>query len=263
MKKNIAVVQMNVHVKDTEYNYKNALCLLQQAAQLQPDIIVLPETWNTGFYPSKDLLQLADTNGEHTKDMLGNFAHKYNVNILGGSVTTNYNGQIYNTSYAFNRAGDVVGTYNKIHCFTPAKEDLYFKGGEEISKFYFDGIPCSMVTCYDIRFPELVRMAALQDIHVLFIPAQWPTMRLNHWITLSTARAIENQLYVCAVNGCGKIGKAQCAGNSLLIDPWGKELLHLEDHEAIALTTIDIDIINDIRSKINIFDDRKPYLYKL
>lgn len=262
MKKKIALAQMNVIVKDVEKNYETVKSLLEEALQSDPDIIVLPETWNTGFMASTSLQELADPQGTRTKDIIGQFAKDHRVNILAGSVATKINDKIYNTSYAFNREGQVIGEYNKMHGFSPAKENIFFTGGKDICKFYFDEVPCSIVTCYDIRFPELVRMAALQNIDLLFVPAQWPTMRLKHWITLNTARAIENQMFLCAVNGCGTIGRAQCAGHSLVIDPWGEEILHLNEKEQVQTASIDLDIIKDIRSKINIFQDRKPELYK-
>ena len=74
----------------------------------------------------------------------------------------------------------------------------------------------------DIRFPELVRMVALPGNELLFVPAaQWPTMRLRHWQVLNEVRAIEIQLFVCAVNGCGTVGRVQSTGHLLVYDPWG------------------------------------------
>ena len=86
MKKRLTLIQMDVHVNDVEYNYNHVQELLTQSLSESPDIIVLPETWNTGFYPSTDLINIADTNGERTKALLRAFAKEHNVNIVGGSV---------------------------------------------------------------------------------------------------------------------------------------------------------------------------------
>ena len=67
MKKRLTIIQMDVHVNDVEYNYTRVQELLSQSLSECPDIIVLPETWNTGFYPSKELINIADRNGERTK----------------------------------------------------------------------------------------------------------------------------------------------------------------------------------------------------
>jgi len=159
MKKRLTLLQMDVHVNDVEYNYNRVQELLTQSLAENPDIIVLPETWNTGFHPSDDLITIADRNGERTI--------------------------VFNTSYAYNREGTLVGEYSKMHGFSPAKEDKYFASGTHATHFKLDGIPCSTVICYDIRFPELVRMAALPGTELLFVPAQWPTMRLRHWQVLN------------------------------------------------------------------------------
>lgn len=86
MKKRLALLQMDVHVNDVEYNYNRVQELLTQSLTENPDIIVLPETWNTGFHPSDDLITIADRNGERTKSLLTAFAKKHKVNIIGGSV---------------------------------------------------------------------------------------------------------------------------------------------------------------------------------
>ena len=98
---------------------------------------------------------------------------------------------VFNSSYAYNREGTLVGEYSKMHGFSPAKEDKYFASGTHTTHFKLDGIPCSTVICYDIRFPELVRMAALPGTELLFVPAQWPTMRLRHWQVLNEVQQLK------------------------------------------------------------------------
>lgn len=109
MKKRLTLIQMDVHVNDVEYNYNCIQELLNQALTENPDIIVLPETWNTGFYPSKELNNIADRNGERTQSLLSTFAKKHIVNIVGGSVAVAKNDVVFNTSYAYNRNGELVG----------------------------------------------------------------------------------------------------------------------------------------------------------
>lgn len=261
MKKKISIIQMNVKVGDPDYNYNRVEKLLKDAITEQPDIIVLPETWNIGFFPTDNLETLVDDNGRRTKNIMSNFAKSNNVNIVAGSVGTKKNGSVYNTTYVFDRNGNVVSEYDKVHGFTPSNEHEYFKGGTQISNFELDGIKCSGVICYDVRFPELIRSATIKGVDLFFIPAEWPDIRLKHWVTLNLARAIENQMFLCSVNGCGVAGKTKYAGNSLLIDPWGEEILHLGDSEEIQTGTIDLDIVEGIRNSINVFRDRKPKVY--
>ena len=263
MKKRITLVQMASELGNPEKNYTIAGHLLEKAIAENPDIIVFPETLNVGFFPKNNLLAIADDNGQQTKAVFGQFAHKHHVNIVAGSVANKKNGKVYNTAFVFDRQGNCVCEYDKIHGFSPAGEHDFFAAGTNVVNFILDEIACSLVICYDIRFPEIIRTAALQGVDVLFVPAQWPLARKQHWVTLTTARAIENQMYVCAVNGCGWAGETRYGGNSVLISPWGEEIIHLGAEETIGTGEIDLSVIRDIRNSINVFRARKPALYKL
>lgn len=263
MKKKISLIQMDVALGKPEENFKQAVELMKTAMEAKPDILVLPETLNVGFFPKEGLQELADVNGETTKKVFGTFAKERQVNIVAGSVANKKGDSVYNTLYAFDREGNVVCEYDKVHGFTPSGEHNYFKGGSEVINFTLDGMKCSSVICYDVRFPELIRTATLKGVDLMFIPAHWPLIRKAHWVTLVTARAIENQMFVCAVNGCGCAGETKYGGNSLLVNPWGEEICHLGTEEEIQTGEVDMDIIQGIRESINIFRDRKPEYYKL
>ncbi len=261
MKKKISLLQMDVKMSDPEANYAHAVEMMEEAMKEQPDILVLPETLNVGFFPTEGLAEMADQDGRRTKEVFGAFAKKHGVNIVAGSVANVKEGAVYNTAYVFDRQGNCVCEYDKVHGFTPSNEHHYFKGGDGIRRFELDGIPCAMIICYDVRFPELIRTATVQGVDLFFVPAQWPLIRKLHWVTLNTARAIENQMYLCAVNGCGYAGETKYGGNSLLISPWGEEICHLGTEEEIQTGEIDLDVIKGIRESINVFRDRKPEYY--
>ena len=263
MKRRISLIQMDVAFGKPEENFNRVVELMKQAMTENPDILVLPETLNVGFFPKDDLHALADVDGKKTKEVFGAFAREHNVNIVAGSVANQKGEYIYNTSYVFNREGNIVCEYDKMHGFTLADEHHYFKGGDSIKNFALDGLKCSCVICYDVRFPELIRTATVRGVDLLFIPAQWPLVRKHHWVTLVTARAIENQMFVCAVNACGYAGATKYGGNSLLVNPWGEDICHLGTEEEMQTGEIDMDMIQGIRESINIFRDRKPEYYKL
>lgn len=263
MKKAISLIQMDSTFAKPADNFKKAEQLIRQAILQKPDIIVLPETWNVGFFPKENLATLADAEGKETQALLGGLASEYGINIVGGSVANLRDGKVFNTTYVYDRKGELVSSYDKIHGFTPSGEHEYFCGGTRTHRFTLDGIQASSVICYDIRFPEVIRTETLQGVDLFFVPAAWPAIRTNHWVVLNTARAIENQMYLCAVNGCGYAGDTKYGGNSLLISPWGDEILHLGEHEEIQTGEIDLDIIAGIRESINVFRDRKPKYYRL
>lgn len=263
MKKKISLIQMDVKIGAAEENYAHAKALMEAAMAEEPDILVLPETLNTGFFPDpmEALRRAADPEGQRTREVFGQFAKAYGVNIVAGSAAVLENGKVYNRSYVFDRSGMVAASYDKVHGFSPMGETSYFCGGDHPVHFQLDGIDCSMAICYDIRFPEWIRTAALQGIDLFFLPAAWPLVRKEHWVTLAKARAIENQMYFCAVNECGMAGQTKFGGNSLLLSPWGEEICHLGESEEIRTGEIDLDVIRGIREGINVFRDRRPELY--
>ncbi len=263
MKKKISLLQMDVVLDAPEANYAKAVRLMERALTEEPDILVLPETLNTGFFPAPDerLRALSDADGGTTKKVFGDFAKAHHVNIVAGSVSVTENGKVYNRSYVFDRSGAVVASYDKVHGFSPMGETKSYTGGDSLVHFELDGIPCSLAICYDVRFCELIRTEALRGVDLFFLPAAWPLARKEHWIILSKARAIENQMYFCAVNECGTAGDTKFGGHSLMISPLGEEMAHLGEEEEIVTVEIDTDIIRGIRESINVFRDRRPEMY--
>ncbi len=256
----IAAVQMAPILGDVENNYQEARRWICRAAEENADIIVLPELWNTSFYP-ENVRELADEDGVRTKYFLSSLASRYQVNIVGGSAAVRRGQRIYNTTYVVDRTGSLVGTYDKAHLFTPGCEDAVFSAGNCVNTFMLDNVPMASVICYDVRFPEWVRAAALTGVQVLFVPAAWPDTRIDHWEILNRARAIENQMFVVAVNNCGIAGTMHFGGYSLIAGPWGDVLGRGDDKEGLVLADIDVQSIAGIRSSINVFRDRRPELY--
>lgn len=259
----VSIVQMDVKFKDLDGNFKKAEELIRKASEASPDVICLPEAWSSGFFPKEDLKDYSDNNGERTKSFLGSLAKELNVNIVGGSVANIKGDKIYNTSFTFNRNGECIGEYDKIHLFSYMNEHHYFAPGENLVTFELDGVKCGIIICYDIRFLELIRTLALKEIDILFVPAQWPVPRLNHWETLNLARAIENQIYVVSNNSCGTAGETVYAGHSAVIDPWGEVLAKGSYNEEIITQDIDLEVVEKIRNTINVYRDRRPNLYKI
>lgn len=258
----IAMIQMNIEFGNPEVNRKKITEMIEKTAKDQPDIIVLPEMWNTSF-SLKNLHDIADKGGEPTRSIIGSLAKQYHINIVAGSVADIQGDKIYNRLYVFDREGNVKSHYDKAHLIQQAREHEFLTAGVLTEVFLLDEVTCGAIICYDIRFPELARTVALKGAKVLFIPAQWPETRIDHWKALVIARAIENQMYVVAVNRIGSEFKANFPGKSLVVDPWGKVLIEADDQEQILQIEIDIDLVDRIRTKIPCFSDRNIEAYEL
>jgi len=257
----IACVQMDVLPGTPEENYAIAEALIRKAARKQPDVILLPETWNTGFAPEHLDPAQADEDGTRTRRMCSALAKELGINLLAGSVTTRRPDGIYNTAYGFNREGELVCSYDKTHLFSPLGEDRVYQKGGSLARFTLDGVSCALIICYDLRFPELTRSLALPGLDVLFIVSQWPKQRIAHLETLAKARAIENQLFVAVCNACGKAYGTKFGGRSMVIDPLGKVLGQAGGRERILYAEIRLDTLSKIREAMPVFHDRRPELY--
>lgn len=259
----IACVQMNVRLGDSALNFTRAEALIRDAAAKGADTVLLPETWNLGFFPREGLSELADPDGEKVRACMGSLAAELGVNIVAGSAVTELGGRIYNTAYVFDRAGACAASYDKTHLFTPMGEHAYFTPGDRLCTFTLDGVRCGLIICYDLRFPELTRTLALRDIDLLFVPAEWPGVRIAHWQTLNRARAIENQIFLACCNGCGTAGETVYGGHSAVYDPWGSVLAEAGAGEETILADCDFAVKEQIRNSIHVFRDRRPELYSI
>ncbi len=258
----VSLLQMDVAIGEPDTNYARLLQLLNEAveAPVKPDVILFPEMWNTG-YALEQIHELADRQGERTKEMLADFARRHQVNLIAGSVADKQGDHVKNTIYAFDREGRSVAEYSKIHLFRLMDEEKYLASGDLLGRMELEGIPAGLMICYDIRFPELARKLALDGAKILFVPAEWPRPRLHHWRTLLMARAIENQMYVVSCNRVGKSGTTEFFGHSMVINPWGEVLAEGGEQEEILQATIDLGEVERVRGTIPIFEDRRPNLY--
>ncbi|MDO5014809.1 MAG: carbon-nitrogen family hydrolase [Clostridia bacterium] len=259
----IACCQMNMKLADAKHNYGLAEQMLASAMRENPDVVFFPEMWNVGFFPTDNLKNLADNDGRETKLLFSALSRKFNVNIVAGSIADNRQGTVFNTAYVFDRNGEVIYEYDKCHLFSPMGEDKFFTAGKGFDTFVLDGKKCSLIICYDLRFPEITRKLALDGAQLLFVVSQWPEERIEHYLTLLRARAIENQIFVAACNSCGVAGNTKYGGNSVSYDPWGEELYKLDDREDIAFCDCDFEITKKIRENINVFADRRNDIYNL
>ena len=258
----VTCLQMDVQFTCVEENFLHAEKLIGAAMKDAPDVIVLPETWNTGFFPRENLSQLADRDGQQVKLRIGALAKLYHVNIVAGSAANLRDGKVYNTAYVFDREGACIAEYDKTHLFSPMGEDCFFQKGNHLCRFTLDGVSCGLIICYDLRFPELTRALALAGMDLLFVVSQWPASRICHLKVLCAARAIENQCYVINCNSCGKAGEVVYGGNSGIYDPLGEVLSLAGSTEAMLSAHCAPDSLSTLRKAIPVFSDRRSDLYE-
>ena len=124
-----------------------------------------------------------------------------------------------------------------------------------------NGTCAAMAICYDLRFCEWLRLCAVEGAQVLFISAEWPKSRVDHWRILLQARAIENMMYVVGCNRVGTSNGTEFGGHSMVVDPWGEILYEGGDGEDLAFVEFDVEKTEKARSFLQVLNARRPELY--
>jgi len=257
-------LQFEVIFGNVDENVKKVEGLFEKEDLSNIDTVVLPEMWTTG-YDLERISEIAADNLFPVKNNMQKLAVKYNVNIIAGSIANKVEGNVENTAFVINREGNLVYEYSKMHLVPMLNEPKYLSGGnDEVNLFDLDNEKAGVVICYDLRFPEIFRDLSLEGVKVIFVVAEWPIEREEHWTTLLKARAIENQCYIVSSNVVGTQPTGTTfAGNSMIIDPFG-EVLNKSDSksEESIEATLDLEYINKVRKDIPIFESRRKELYK-
>ena len=256
----VALAQLDVQFGNPDENYRQVETAVTRAAEQAVDVIVLPEMWNTGYALTR-LAAFADFEGERTQKLLSQLGRQFHVNLVGGSVAIERDGHYYNEMLVINRQGELLSRYDKVHRFGLMAEDRYITAGETENVFSIDAVPAMAVICYDIRFPEWLRKQAAQGPQVIFVAAEWPTVRLPQWRLLLQTRAIENQAFVVADNRVGSDPDNDFGGQSLVVDPLGQIVAEAGAHPEILTANLDLAQVKQVRGSMPVFADRRPELY--
>lgn len=221
---NIALLPLKIKWGEKETNLVNLETALNK---LHPatDLVVLPETFSTGFPSGLDkeaVRPMAERNSGKTVEILKMLAQRHNV-AIAGSFIADSGGSLYNRAFFIEPGGEETFA-DKRHLFTMAGEDKVFSAGYQRLKIRYRGWNLAMIICYDIRFPVWCRNVE-NEYDALIAVANWPTVRVNAWNSLLPARAIENEAYLLAVDCKGTDNAGfEYDGSSAVIDFKGKRI---------------------------------------
>jgi predicted amidohydrolase len=163
-----------------------------------------------------------------------------------------------NVALAVASGGETLARYEKLHPFSFAGEHLHYRRGDALPLFDLCGARAAMLICYDLRFPEAFREAALRGAELFLVVANWPEKRVDHWRTLLKARAIENQAFVVGVNRVGEDPNERYVSSSMAFDPLGGLLA-----EGNAVATIDAESARALRKRFPALSDVRTDRYRL
>ena len=191
-----------------------------------------------------------------TAKFLSGLAKKYDAYVLGSCIRKS-SGEPQNTAIVFNETGRQILCYAKIHLPSFTKENKHYKRGHKIAIFELNKKKIGIAICYDLRFPELFRKLADQNVQCTVVIASWPIDRIDHWDNLLKTRAIDNQMYIIGVNRVGKSPIGNYPGHSSVIDPTGKIIISGEtDKEDVVICDIDFDLVAKSRKNFTFLKDK-------
>jgi predicted amidohydrolase len=266
-----AAVQLTAKA-DKAANLEKADRLVRRAAADGAELVVLPEKW-TALGTGDDLRAAAEPIGGAASTWAANIARELGIELVAGSISEHVGGQdkLRNTSLHYGPDGELKAAYRKIHMFDVEVGGVEYResdhedpGDEAVLTATADGVELGLTVCYDLRFPELYRVLAVDGARILTVPAAFtvPTTR-DHWEPLVRARAIENQAFVIAANQIGTHPpNHKSGGRSLIVDPWGIVLAAAPDSECVITADLDLEAQAGIRRRLPSLANRRPEAYR-
>ncbi|XP_046478467.1 omega-amidase NIT2-like isoform X2 [Neodiprion pinetum] len=267
----LALVQLAV-TDDKAINISRAISFVEQAKQRGADVVALPECFNSP-YGTVHFRNFAENIPAGETSLALSAAAKTNeICVIGGSIPERDGEQLFNTCTVWDSNGTFIGKYRKMHLFDvdvegkiSFKESDTITAGNELLTFRVKGWKIGLGICHDIRFEELARLYRNLGCQLMFYPGAFESTVTGplHWSLLQRARANDAQLYVAGVSSAKVDGFGyESYGHTQLTDPWGRVLKELEFAEDMIVADIDMTVVDEVRTQIPIFGQRREDLYE-
>ncbi|HHW44026.1 MAG TPA: carbon-nitrogen hydrolase family protein [Desulfotomaculum sp.] len=267
----VAVCQLKV-VEEKVRNLSRAREMIGRAAGEGAALVVLPEMFNCP-YVARFFPGYAESYPEgESIQMLARAAREEGVYLVGGSLPEKDGERIYNTSFIFAPDGTMLGRHRKMHLFDVdlpgglrVRESSTLGTGNRVTVVSTSLCPLGVAICYDVRFPELMRLMVLNGARVVVIPAAFNmTTGPAHWDLLFRMRAIDNQAYFIGASPARDPMASYVAyGHSLVVDPWGNVVDRAGEGEEILCVEIDLDLVEQVRGELPLLRHRRTDVYAL
>lgn len=254
--------------KAKQENLKKSIKFITEAASKGAGLVCFPEfqmAFSPGSQPAGELANIAETIKGNFVSGLAAAARKNTIGVIATIYEKSEKpNRVYDTAVMISSAGKVSSVYRKLHLYNALgfKESAKLMPGKTIARPAKTGAgSVGLLICYDLRFPELSRILAVEGADVLVAPSAWIAgeMKDEHWQTMVKARAIENGLYVIAPD---QLGNIYC-GRSLAVDPFGVVLVDMGMREGVEVVDIDKARVQQVRKSLPLLKNRRTDVYKL
>ena len=242
---------------------------VREAAANGAQVVSLPEMWNCP-YSNDYFREYAETAEGPTVKFMSELAKELGIYLIGGSIPELDDDKVYNTSFSFDKQGNIIGRHRKVHLF-----DIDVKGGirfmesdtltagEDLTVIDTEFCKIGVAICYDVRFPEWFRNMTLDGAKLIVLPAAFNmTTGPIHWDLTMRARALDNQIYFAANSPArDDSGPYQAYGHSCIIDPWGRVIDEADEKEQIIYGDIALEYVESVRNQLPLLKHRREELY--
>ena len=267
----LALCQMNV-IDNKEKNLENATSMINESISENADFIILPEMFNCPYSNDKFIEYAEKEFNSPTLDKISSLSKKNNKYILAGSIPEKEEDKLYNTSYLFDRQGNIIAKHRKMHLFDiDVKGKITFKesdvltAGDDFTIADTEFGKIGIGICYDVRFPELARIMVENGALMLIYPGAFNmTTGPAHWELLFRSRALDNQVYCIGVApALNEDASYHSFGHSIIANPWGEIIAEADEKENLIISEIDLDEIKRIREELPLLKNKREDLYEV
>jgi predicted amidohydrolase len=264
----VALCQLPVSTQPA-VNLSRVQSALTSAREQGSDLAVFPEGTQARF--SADLRAVAEPLDGPFCGGLSAAARGSGIALAAGVFEKAPGDRVYNTTVAFDSAGNLIAAYRKIHLFDALgqRESETVAPGCEVVTAEIAGLMVGFLTCYDVRFPELARELTVRGADLIVIPSAWASglFKEEHWVTLVRARAIENTVWVAAAGQVPDPHEPATSaptgvGRSMLVDPMGAVRLDLGSAAAVAAGEVDTEVTSRVRAVLPSLQHRRPDIFR-
>jgi predicted amidohydrolase len=258
----IACGQFNAEPGVKSANVAHMIDQAEEAKERGCELVLFPELIVTGYLAPAEVIPLAEPLDGPSVRALARAASRLGMAMAFGLAELDQEQDVrYNSMVVLDKRGAIAAVYHKMHLWASEKE--WARGGADLPVFEMDGVACSGWICYDTRFPELARMAALKGAEVGLVSTAWLGPG-EEWELALRARALDNSIFVAGADIISPNPALRCRGLSMIVDPKGRVLARAEPgQEGVIYAVLKQDQLDAQRGRLPLLHDRRPKLYQL
>jgi len=261
----LALAQISSKREDKEANLRKIEKLTYKAKEQKADLAIFPELCLSGYVVRDQFYESAETIPGPTVEKVEALAKETGVNIIFGmpELSEKTQATVFNTAVFVGPRG-LIGKYRKMYLPTHSvfEEKRYFRAGYQTAVFQTDLGNIGLCICYDIFFPEVIRLIRLKGAQLIVCISASPAVRRSYFETFTCARALENTAYLAYVNLAGVQDGLQFWGGSRLVSPNGDVLAKAKyDEEDFVQCEVDYSELRTAETFIPTLRDLRPELF--